>query len=490
MNKIILSVLMVCCLAACGKRDEAPATETKASSAPNLTQTPDVGKVEQVTVTVTGNGPTPGAAVNDALKLAIMQVNGSTVQTNSASENSFAQAIVTLDTETAEGSDSARATATLQGQSFAEQIIAQSKGVVSSFKVIKFSSPSRKGGNHSVEIEAKIAKFKAPADSGKIKIVVAPLRSEKSAFNIGGRMVPASEILGPLRQKIIDTLSQTGRFTVLDRQFEGELQNELDMISSGKTANTDFAKMGQALSADLVWIGVVNDFAYNKQVRKLQTSERELVSFSGGWSVSQRMINLATRQILQSTSLQGTAPSIAPTTMHAGFDETAIVKNMQAEIVRKAAEAILLRTFPISVVERDGNNVVLSQGGSALVENGRYLVYLQGKEIKDPQTGQSLGNMESMCCELIINRVTPNLSYGVLEHVKVALDGTQTGALQVREAVSAKPASSAKSKAENDAAAPQSKAAPKARNASERRPAPTTPEATAPAETETKKNDW
>ncbi|OEZ97669.1 CsgG/HfaB family protein [Duganella phyllosphaerae] len=480
MKKFAMVSLVCLGLVACGKQDEVPVKQAPATG-PNLTQVPDVGKIEQVDTRASGTGVTPGAAVNDALKLAIQQVNGTTVDASSASLNTYSQVTADLDVETSYGSDSLKATATVQSSHFAEQIITRSKGVVSSFKVVKMTAPASKGGQFNVEIEAKIAKFKAPADSGKIKIVVAPLRSERSSFVIGGRSVPASQVLEPLRQQIIDALSQSGRFTVLDRQFEGELQNELDMISSGKTLNTDFAKMGQALSADLVWVGVVNDLSYDKHVRKLQTSDRELVSYSGGWSVSQRMINLATRQILQSATLQGAAPSVAPTTLGAGVDEGATLRNMQAEIVKRSTDAILLQTFPISIVERDGSNVVLSQGGSALVEGTRYKIYLQGKEIKDPQTGQSLGNMESVCCEVTINRVTPKLSYGTLENVKVNLDNVQPGALQLREALQQKTVVDASL----DAAAPLAEK-PKS---VERK---TVPKAvTAPAaNSEPKKEDW
>ena len=63
------------------------------------------------------------------------------------------------------------------------------------------------------------------------------------------------------------------------------------------------------------------------------------------------------------------------------------------------------------------------------------MVYLQGKEIKDPQTGQSLGNMETPCGEVVITRVTPKLSYGVLENVSMDLTNVQPGALQVKEEI-------------------------------------------------------
>ncbi len=438
MRKILLSVLAACALAACGDKTPEPAKESVAPApapGPNLTKQPDVGQVEQVAVTARGTGMTPGAAINDALKTAIAQVNGVQIEATTSSVNMFAQATATLDVQTAKGTDSARAVGTMQGQAFADEIIASSRGTVSSFKVRNITPPAEGKGSYIVDIEARVAKFKAPADAGKIKIVVAPLRTNKQSFDIGGRQVPAQEVLSAIRQQIIDTLSQTGRFTVLDRQFGSEIENELEMIGSGQTSNNDFAKLGQALSADLVWVGVVNELAYNKHVRTLQTSDRDLVSYSGGWSVSQRMINLATRQILQSSTLQGTPPAIAPTTLGTGVDAVAIMKNIQGDVVKKTTEAILLRTFPISVVERTGNDVVLSQGGQAVREHGRYQVYLQGKELKDPQTGQSLGNIESLCCEVVVDRVTPNISYGKLENVKLDLNGVQPGALQLREAI-------------------------------------------------------
>jgi curli biogenesis system outer membrane secretion channel CsgG len=421
----------------------APAPATAPAAGSNL---PDVGKVEQVKVSSTGSGITPGAAINDALKIAVMQVNGTRVDAASANLDMVAHATAQVDVQSVQGTDSATATAAVQGQGFANMIVTESHGLISSFKVVKLTPPASQGGPYSVDIEAQIAKFKAPADAGKIKVVIAPMYTNRQSFNIGGRAVPAQDVLNVLHQQLVDALTQTGRFTVLDRQFDGEIQNELDMINSGQTNSNDIAKLGQALSADLVWVGVVNDFSYERHARQLQTSSRELVSYSGGWSMSQRMINLTTRQIFQSGTLQGTAPSIEPTTLGTGFDANSTVKGMEADAVKKTVEAILLRTFPVTIVERDGDNVVLSQGGSALAVGNRYAVYLQGKELKDPQTGQSLGLMESPCCDVVVNRVTPNISYGVLENVKQKLDGVAPGSLVLHEALAAKPAAVADAK--------------------------------------------
>jgi len=317
-------------------------------------------------------------------------------------------------------------------------------------------APAKDGQNYAVDIEAKVAKYAAPADAGKIKIVIAPIRTKAKSFDIGGRAVPASEVLDTLHRQIVDALAQTGRFTVLDREYTADIENELDMINSGQTVNTDVAKLGQALSADLVWVGEINSLAYTRSARELRTSDRELVSYAGGWSMSQRMINLATRQIQQSSSLQGAAPSLAATTMSRGIDANQTLVNMEADIAKKATEAILLRTFPISIVERTGNQVILSQGGSVLKPKTRYRVYMLGKELKDPQTGQSLGKTEEPCCEVVIDRVTPNLSYATLENVQVPLDNVPAGNLQLREALAASVA-----RAADDAAAAIGSPAPR-----------------------------
>ncbi|UUZ49482.1 hypothetical protein LP420_04070 [Massilia sp. B-10] len=49
-------------------------------------------------------------------------------------------------------------------------------------------------------------------------------------------------MLGQLRQQLIDALTQSGRFTVLDREFESELEGELELITSGKAVNQDFCQ--------------------------------------------------------------------------------------------------------------------------------------------------------------------------------------------------------------------------------------------------------
>jgi curli biogenesis system outer membrane secretion channel CsgG len=424
--KTVISYLAVATLViACGKKEEAnvaaaPPVTASAATAP-VAPMPDVGKLETVTVTTKGSGPSASVAVQEAMKMAILEVNGATIDTSSVA--------VKFGLDVTEGQTSAM----LRGAAFAEAIAQRSKGAITGFKLVEMTEPTSQGGLYKVTIEAAIAKFRPPEDSKKIKIAIAPLRVNANSFVFGTQSVPASKIAQDIHQQILDALTATGRFSVLDRDFGSDVQQELDLVSTGQTPNSEMAKLSQTLSADVVWVGTINDFAYVRTARKLITSDRELVSYSGGWSVSQRILNVSTRQIMLSNTLQERAPTTDPTTMDRGINVEQAASSMESAIVSETVAAILSRTFPVTVIAKDGTNVVLSQGGQSIKEGARYAVTLLGKEMLDPQTQQSLGRIETPCCDVVIDKVAATMSYGHLENAKIALESVDPTGLQIRE---------------------------------------------------------
>ncbi len=421
-----LSALMV--VAGCSLKSEetsaaiAPTNNPASSSA--APPTPDVGKLESVRTTASGLGATAGEAMTQAMQMALLQINGAVIQAESSSEKYGLNISLNQDS------------ASLRANAFAELIQQKSGGVIQNLKVISLEEPSLlPPKRYKATIEADIAKFKPSADMQKLKVVVGPVIFSQQNLAMGDRSVPSAQVAAALRQRVSDALVQTGRFAVLDREFSPEIEQELDMISSGQAPSAELTKLSQAASADLVWSARISTFAYNRHARQLRTSDRELVSYSGGWSLSQKMVNVATRQVTLSDSLRGAAPDRAASTLGAAVNGEQILANMTDEAAKAIVSSILQRTFPVMVVARDGSNVVLSQGGQSIREGARYAMAAMGNEIKDPQTGQSLGRMESPCCELVIDRVTANLSYGHLENMRIDLETIPASGLQVRNEI-------------------------------------------------------
>ncbi|MEY4562739.1 MAG: hypothetical protein RLZZ618_2016 [Pseudomonadota bacterium] len=383
----------------------------------------DVGKTYTQPTRSLGSGKSVSAAVNDAVRTAILQANGASVDLTSQ-QFKFALDVATD-----------YADASIRAAGFASVVEQRSRGALTGFKLESVEGPDA-SGNYKVWIEAQVAKYAPPAaDAKKIKLVIAPIRFDVKSFTVGGRSIAATQVAQDIRNRILESLSQSGRFAVLDREFDNEIQQELDMVESGQTPNSQFGKLGQAFSADLIWIGRIKSLGYVRHSRELRATDRSLVSYSGGWAVSQKLVNVATRQVMVANSLQEQLPSTAPTTLGVSVDSDKTLNNMATSIAQQVVNSIMSSSFPVSVVSRDGNAVILSQGANALRQGNRYQVVALGAELKDPQTGQSLGRVESACCEVVIDRVTPTLSYGHLEGVAINLDAVPAGGLLVRENV-------------------------------------------------------
>jgi len=410
-------------LGACSKQDSAPASA--AASAPSAVANvappvPDVGKLTTVKVNAEGFGGSAGEAVGEAMRLAILQVNGASFDMSSLN--------VKYGLDATMGQDSA----SLRASSFVEAVRQRSGGVIQSLRIVTLTEPDTKNLRFKAQIEADIAKFDTPESMKKVKLVIAPLTFDSSSLNMGDKTLPAAQVAAALRQRIVDALTNTGRFAVLDRDSDPAVQAELDRITSGQAPSAETAKLSQASSADLVWMGHVGQLQYDRHARRLQTSDRELVNYSGGWALTEKLVNVATRQVALSDSLRGEAPSTEPTTLGSNVDSDKVLADMTDELVKQVVASVLQGTFPVSVVSRDGMSVVLSQGGQALRAGARYDVVKLGKEVKDPQTGQSLGRADAPCCTVVVDRVATNLSYGHLEGVTGSLDALPDGSLQVR----------------------------------------------------------
>ena len=128
-----LAALMV--VAGCGPKSEdsgaPPAPTSSPASSSVAPSAPDVGKLDSVTTTAIGLGQTAGEAMAEAMKMALLQVNGAMVQSESVS------AKYGLDVSLNQDSASLRASA------FAELVRQKSGGVIQNGYTIKLQNRER-----------------------------------------------------------------------------------------------------------------------------------------------------------------------------------------------------------------------------------------------------------------------------------------------------------------------------------------------------------
>lgn len=491
----------VALLAACGDKPAAEAPQAATSEAPaqeSFRSAPDFGNVEGVTVEVEATGPTASIAALRALDQAIAQVNGRRVSSTAESLS----AGISLDVSSLESLE-------VDSDAYAERVVSSSDGAIRSFSILSSEEVERVDAEYSfngeassggwfgdslkvseserhlsrywkVRVKAEVAKFVGPKDDGRPSIVVAAPRTGSDRYVVGDQQVDASGVAAEIRARLSDALTQTERFQVLDREFNDEMQAEVDFINSGNARNEEVARLGQRLATDLILVPTIERFAYPRSSRKLRMSGRELTSYSGGGRISLRLINATTGEVVLSESFAYELPATAPSTLARSVDGVALAGQMMDALSSSMIKSIVNEIFPVSVVALTGNQVVLSQGGQSVSVGERYEAVLLGQELTDPQTGRSLGRMEVPCCVIRVDRVADQTSYGSIEgDVPAQLSEFKPGMVELRGLAKAKPESGTEVAPAEKSSTPVAKAKPRSRSA-----APSV----APAETEDA--DW
>lgn len=306
-----------------------------------------------------------------------------------------------------------------------------------------------------VRLKVDVAQYRAPDDEGAPKIVVALPRTLASTYPVGDATVASAEVAHAVRAQLTDILTQTKRFVVLDREFGPEMQSEIDHINSGNVRVQDAARLGQQLATDLILIPTVERFEYPRHVRKLRMSDRELVSYSGSGRVTLRLLNAATGEVVMSSSFEHKLADAEPSTMPRVIDGKSMVAQMLASLSGQIGTAIVTEIFPVTVVALNGDQAVLSQGGGTLQTGQRWEAMSLGEELKDPQTGRSLGRNEMPIGVVRIDRVSGKMSYATFEGGEPKLNMPfKPGGIALRKRLSETAAKGAKAEqAEASAAA-------------------------------------
>lgn len=476
----------------------APSATATVAAAPSVARAkPDFGGVSSEHVEATGAGPTLDAAVDHAIRVAIEQVNGKTMATGSVAMDYSANVDANgaqIDVNSSQYADwlASRTqgavthfrilsqhqvnepTSTDEQHLAASQGASWSKGSVDASaersvdahaaagdaqaaaaasekasvsgdwdnhqgaSKVDYNQKHTEFGTHwEVKIAADVAVYHEAASAKLTRIVVAMPRAEQATYRVGDSNIAAEAIGGQVRTSLSNALVQTHRFTVLDRDATDEISQEIELINSGNAKREDTARLGQQLATDLIVIPSIDRFEYVRHERQLRLSDRTLASYAGGGALSFRVVNAVTGQMVLAQSFKYTLPDTAPTTLGASADGPKLAAMMMDSLDGEIVHAIMQNTYPLTVLQANGKNVVINQGGDNVVAGTAYQAVTMGDEMTDPQSGLSLGRAETPCCTVIIDRVTPNMSYGHVAENGIDTSGLKPGAMELRDATSA-----------------------------------------------------
>lgn len=211
-------------------------------------------------------------------------------------------------------------------------------------------------------------------------------------------------------------LVKSGRYRVMERDKINSILKEQNLGATGVVTQESAAKAGKMLGVELAVIGAVTEFGYKKRstggLLKKAGIGAALGQYTATIGIDMRVVNTTTGEILKAENVrrQKTAMSVGLATDSYSFDSEAQFDNsLVGKVTREAIEDI------VKVLDQQGGGgaweakVVMARAGDVIINSGQeaglkagdtFVVFRMGEEMKDPDTGESLGAEETRVGEI------------------------------------------------------------------------------------------
>jgi curli biogenesis system outer membrane secretion channel CsgG len=226
-----------------------------------------------------------------------------------------------------------------------------------------------------------------------------------------------NRIIQSLDSQLIDRVNATRKFDVVSRSDLADVIKEQDLGASGNVDSKTAAKAGKLAGAKYLLVATVDDF--DDYIEKAtfagtgQTATKRVFRFS----IVGKLYDSTTGKLIESANFQTGNDEFKQIQMDRNYTEKngELSDEMMVGIARSMAEKIALHIadviFPAKVLIKRDNIVTINRGeGGGVAEGDVFNVFAQGEELKDPDTGESLGREEVKVGQVKISQVNAKTS--------------------------------------------------------------------------------
>lgn len=226
--------------------------------------------------------------------------------------------------------------------------------------------------------------------------------------------------LESLDQQLIDAFHNTRKFAVIAR---GDLKHILEeqRIPVGgiiDTADPKAANPGKVKGADYLLVATVDDFVNSSTGTYVEGMGTVVGKRYARVSVVLKIYDSTTGRLLQSVALPVKHEIKASERVSSGDYTTtpkarndSIIVALANDVALRAAMRVVDVVFPAKIISLTDDAATISRGeGTGIARDEIWEVFALGNDMKDPDTGESLGREEVKVGELQITDVLPKFS--------------------------------------------------------------------------------
>jgi len=204
-------------------------------------------------------------------------------------------------------------------------------------------------------------------------------------------------------------LVKSGNYRVIERMELDKILNEQDFGQTGRITAQSAAKVGQVLGVELAVMGSVSEFGYKKGETggAIKGIGIGVSNQSATVGIDVRMVNTSTGEIMTAENVrkQKASKGLKIRTRKLAFkDQKSFDESLVGKAAREAIESI------VSMIDSSADDipwqakVIIEKAGVVFINSGEadglqvgdtFAVYSKGEDLIDPDTGISLGSVDS-----------------------------------------------------------------------------------------------
>lgn len=212
-----------------------------------------------------------------------------------------------------------------------------------------------------------------------------------------------------LTDKLVTALVKSKKVTVVERKKLASLEQEIQFTKSELADPNKAVKYGKLSGANYFLLGKLSMLEGNITYKKLpyNLGQQKTTELLAGADI--RIVDTETGSIICAKSEK--VKNVKKETNPTGTTNNIPVEfqdEVYNELVRKLVARVIDTLFPIKVAYFSNNIVYLNRGG--LKEGAQYDVIIPGEVIRDPDTKEVLGQVETKFARITVTRSLEKLS--------------------------------------------------------------------------------
>ncbi len=232
------------------------------------------------------------------------------------------------------------------------------------------------------------------ADEGKSSLAVAEIK------NTSGK-APNSFVVA-LDGILIEAISNTRKFNLVDRSRWKDLQKEQSFSDSGEVDLNDEsrAQFGKIAGAKYLLLPDIIEFSDKLQQINYEKMQKTIEKKSVSLTLNVRIVDSSTGKIVSSATVSD-----------AKTGNGDLLTEVSKSVAEQTAQRVIDVIYPAKVLSVIGSQVIFNRAiGGGFNEGDFIAIYAVGKELIDPDTQESLGKEEILVADAQVFEVDSKFS--------------------------------------------------------------------------------